>query len=231
MDKQLPLPTHRDEEALRMLEKQCAREISLTSYPLCEWVPSNKQSSTINGHNTTNSNGEPAHHPPQVYDVLIVGGGQSGLATAFALYRECVYNYLVIDENDCTKEGPWRAWGKMTTLLTGKDITGIDSGIPSLTIQAYVEAAYGVDYWNSVFRIPRLVWADYLDWFRTTTGVKVQNNTRMTSMKWLDDKSCFSVNVIVNNDKESTIFCKKLVLATGFEGAGEWSVPPSIQTT
>src|SRR5690349_359605 len=40
-------------------------------------------------------------------DVLIVGGGQSGLAIAFALARSQVKNVLVVDKAEEGREGPW----------------------------------------------------------------------------------------------------------------------------
>jgi cation diffusion facilitator CzcD-associated flavoprotein CzcO len=50
----------------------------------------------------------PRTHPDgHVHDVVIVGGGQSGLGAAFALMRERVDDLLVIDENPAGEEGPW----------------------------------------------------------------------------------------------------------------------------
>jgi cation diffusion facilitator CzcD-associated flavoprotein CzcO len=40
-------------------------------------------------------------------DVLIVGAGQSGLATAFGLRRSQVTNILVLDKAKQGREGPW----------------------------------------------------------------------------------------------------------------------------
>ena len=39
-------------------------------------------------------------------DVLVVGAGQSGLATAFGLLRSQVSNILVLDKSDEGQEGP-----------------------------------------------------------------------------------------------------------------------------
>jgi NADPH-dependent 2,4-dienoyl-CoA reductase/sulfur reductase-like enzyme len=53
----------------------------------------------------------PRSHPDgHVYDVVIVGGGQSGLATAYGLKRERVNNILILDES---KEGLRRPWEPM----------------------------------------------------------------------------------------------------------------------
>ncbi len=70
-----------------------------------------------------------------VYDVVIVGGGQSGLGAAFALQRERVTNILVIDENPAGFEGPWDTYARMMTLRTPKSVISIDLGIPGLTFR------------------------------------------------------------------------------------------------
>ena len=76
----------------------------------------------------------PARHADgHVYDVVIVGGGQSGLGAAFGLLRERVSNILVIDENPAGFEGPWDTYARMVTLRTPKQLTAIDYGMPSLT--------------------------------------------------------------------------------------------------
>jgi hypothetical protein len=49
----------------------------------------------------------------QAYDVVIVGGGQSGLATAFALLRSQVTNILVLDKAPRDLEGPWRTYARI----------------------------------------------------------------------------------------------------------------------
>ena len=43
-----------------------------------------------------------------MYDVVIVGGGQSGLAAAYGLFREQVKNIVVLDRQPVGSEGPWK---------------------------------------------------------------------------------------------------------------------------
>ena len=45
-----------------------------------------------------------------LFDVLIIGAGQGGIATAFLLQREHVGGVLVVDENPIGQEGPWRTF-------------------------------------------------------------------------------------------------------------------------
>ncbi|GAA3324776.1 hypothetical protein GCM10020331_053990 [Ectobacillus funiculus] len=81
----------------------------------------------------------PTQHPEgHVYDVVIVGGGQSGLGTAFGLLRERISNILIIDENREGYEGPWVTYARMVTLRTPKHLTSVDLGIPSLTFSFLV---------------------------------------------------------------------------------------------
>lgn len=78
----------------------------------------------------TSPDGQPA------LDVLIIGAGQSGLATAFALRRSQVTNILVVDKAEQGREGPWLTYARVPTLRSPKNYTGSDLDIPSLTYQA-----------------------------------------------------------------------------------------------
>ncbi len=84
-----------------------------------------------------------------ILDVLIVGAGQGGLATAFGLMRERVTNLLVVDQNPLDRAGPWLNFARMRTLRTPKHVTGPDLGIPSLTPEAYYEAQHGEGSWRT----------------------------------------------------------------------------------
>ena len=110
---------------LAALEAQVRRDIALTAHPRADWMKENF------------FGGKP------MLDVLIVGAGQSGLATAFQLIRERVRNILVIDRAPQGKEGPWVTFARMPTLRSPKDQTGPDLDIPSLTFQAWFEAQRG----------------------------------------------------------------------------------------
>ena len=57
-----------------------------------------------------------------VYDVVIVGGGQSGMGAALALRKERITNVLIIDENPEGLEGPWVTYARMITLRTPKEL-------------------------------------------------------------------------------------------------------------
>ena len=131
--------------ALAALEAQVRDDLAKTSHPSTPWLEPK-----------TGANGNPA------LDVLIVGGGQSGLATAFGLKRSQVTNILVIEKASEGKEGPWLSYARMPTLRSPKDYTGPDLDIPSLTYQSWHEARFGKQDWQNLNLILREHWADYL---------------------------------------------------------------------
>ena len=86
---------------LAELEDAIRRDLDLLDYPRRPWLTSRRTAAGAN-----------------ILDVLIVGGGQSGLAVAFGLLREKVDNILVLDSRPEGQEGPWRSFARMHTLRT-----------------------------------------------------------------------------------------------------------------
>ena len=125
----------------------------------------------------------PATGGGTAYDVVIVGAGQSGLATAFALLRSQVTNILVLDKAPRDREGPWRTYARMQTLRSPKDYTGPDLDIPSLTYQSYHEARFGKASWQQLDLIPKEVWADYLLWYRDVLELPVLNEREVVDIR------------------------------------------------
>ena len=158
-----------------------------------------------------------------VLDVAIVGGGQSGLAAAFGLLRERVSNILVIDESPAGFEGPWDTYARMLTLRTPKELTPIDFGVPALTYRAWWEAQHGPEGWAAVDKIARGDWMDYLRWYRRVLRLPVRNDCRVTSIEPLGDGTHR-----LHAASGEPLLARKVVLATGIQGGGEWHVPPMI---
>jgi cation diffusion facilitator CzcD-associated flavoprotein CzcO len=125
---------------LTALEAQVRRDIALTAHPRTDWMK------------------ERTRQGKAALDVLIVGGGQSGLATAFQLIRERVRNILVIDRAPQGKEGVWTTYARMPTLRSPKDQTGPDLDVPSLTFQAWFEAQHGAQAWTDLGLIASVDW-------------------------------------------------------------------------
>ncbi|MCI4592584.1 FAD/NAD(P)-binding protein [Sphingobium sp. BYY-5] len=176
------------------------------------------------GHGGTDWTRPRAHPQGHVHDVVIVGGGQSGLAAAFGLLRERVSNILVIDENTQGYEGPWETYARMITLRTPKDLTPIDFGIPALTYRSWWEAQHGAAGWEAVDKIARGDWMDYLRWYRRVLALPVRNDTRLTLIEPLGD----GIHRL-HLDSQPPLLTRKVVLATGIHGGGEWHTPAMIR--
>ncbi len=166
----------------------------------------------------------------EIKDVVIVGGGQSGLGAAFGLFREGVQNIVVLDENPAGLEGPWISYARMLTLRTPKHLTGIDLGVPSLTYRAWHEARYGRAHWDALGKIARSDWMEYLGWYRQVLKLPVVNQVRVTAIKPAGPGR-FTLELTGPGATASTLLTRKVVLATGIQGGGEWHVPDRIRTS
>jgi cation diffusion facilitator CzcD-associated flavoprotein CzcO len=159
-----------------------------------------------------------------VLDVAIVGGGQSGLGAAFGLMREKVRNILVLDENPAGFEGPWATYARMITLRTPKSLTAIDFGMPNLTFRAWWEAQHGEAGWAALDKIPRPQWMAYLRWFRRVLDLPIRNDAKVTAISPLED----GIHRLTLASGE-TFQARKVILATGIQGGGEWHTPDFIK--
>lgn len=168
------------------------------------------------------------HEEGHVYDVVIVGGGQSGLGLAFGLLRERISNIVIIDENKAGIEGPWETYARMETLRTPKHLTSIDLGVPSLTFRAWREAIKGEEAWESLDKIPRGEWMAYLRWYREVLRLPVCNETRLELIEPLGG-GVHRLALSGPGAPGVSLLARKVVLATGIQGGGEWHVPPMIE--
>ena len=155
-------------------------------------------------------------------DVLVVGAGQSGLGVAVGLLRAHVSNILVVDRARRDEEGPWLSYARMHTLRSPKDYTGPDLDLPSLAYQSWHEARYGVAHWRALGLIARQDWAAYLGWVRDTVGVPVQNEAAVT------DIAPAPGGLLAVTVDGGVRYARKVVLATGQDGAGQWWMPPFV---
>ncbi|MFJ8247545.1 NAD(P)-binding domain-containing protein [Peribacillus asahii] len=167
------------------------------------------------------------HSEGHVYDVVIVGGGQSGLGAAFGLIRERISNILVIDENQEGLEGPWETYARMITLRTPKHLTSIDLGIPSLTFRSWWEAQFGSEGWEKIVKIPRSDWMNYLRWYRKVLNLPVMNEVKLKLIEPTDE-GIHRLHIEGPGAPSNLLLARKVILATGIQGGGEWHVPPMI---
>lgn len=192
-------------DGLSILESRVASDLARIAHPRAPWLQ------PVSG-----PDGKPA------FDVLVVGGGQSGLATGFGLKRSRVDNILVLDKAPAGREGPWRSYARMHTLRSPKDFTGPDLDVPSLTYQSWHEAKFGAENWDELTLIPKGHWADYLDWFRQVAGIPVRNEAEV-----VDIAPAAGLLAVTLRGGE-TLHARKLVLATGQESMGDWTLPLAI---
>lgn len=204
-----------DTPALRALTQQVQDELALLAYPNRPWVLP-----------------LPDIGATPVHDVVVVGGGQAGLATALALRRDGVQRVLVLDAQPAGQEGVWENFARMTHLRTPKNTVGIEGGVPSLSAPAFYKAAYGEQAWAAIDRIERTRWMSFLRWFRHAAGLDVANDTAVVGLAPFGGPApLIELRVASTTAAEATprsVFARHVVLATGFDGCGGWRVPPHV---
>ena len=190
--------------SLQALERRVRQELDFLGYPARSWVPPREREGR------------------RVLDVLIVGGGQAGLAACFGLRRERIDQVEVLEAKPAGLEGPWVDFARMITLRTPKHVTGPDLGLPSLAPRAWFEARYGADAWDAMQKIDRRDWQAYLGWFRQVLGLPVRNGVRVTDIQ--TDGGLLAARL----DNGETRHARRIVLATGLEGSGRWQIPAVV---
>ncbi len=202
------MQTQDTSDGLSRLRAEIVRDLGTLAYPFKRWMPQ-----------LTRPDGQ------SVFDVVIVGAGHSGIGIAAGLKREQVDNILVIDEADYGFEGPWMTFARMLTLRSPKYLIGPDLGIPSLTFRRWYEAQWGEDAWDNLNKIPNQDWQNYMLWLRDVLDLPVQNRTRLTKVErsenWFD-------LTLEGPDGVRSVSTRKLVLATGVDGAGQWHIPDIV---
>lgn len=188
------------------LEAQARRELALTSHPTLDWMPETR-----------------APDGRHVYDVAIAGAGQGGASLALQLKRERVSNVLVFDKAVEGEEGAWTTYARMPTLRSPKDYTGPDLGLPALTYQAWHEARFGAGDWQALDLIPARHWADYLTWLRRVVDIDVDWQTALVGVA--PAANDLLELTLATSVGEKRVLARKLVLATGQDGAGRWLTP------
>jgi cation diffusion facilitator CzcD-associated flavoprotein CzcO len=169
----------------------------------------------------------PAHDwvPPAadgVLDVAIIGGGQTGLATAFALRRQKVSNTAVFDRAQPGGTGVWTTFARMRTLRTPKHVTGPDLGVPALTPRAFFEARDGEAAWQSLNKIGRVDWQHYLDWYSRVLDLPVRHGHALEA---IEPEGALLRLRFATPEGAVVLRARRLVLATGMDGSGAWITP------
>lgn len=157
------------------------------------------------------------------HNVVLVGGGQTGSAIAFALRRAGIGKVSVIDAApDESHAGVWLNAARMNLLRTPKSLVGPEVGLPTLSFQSWYEARHGADAYAAIDRIRRTDWAAYLSWYRQFLNIQIRYSTRLTRIEPAGNG--FRLHLEVNGEPtiETT---RKVVLCTGFTGFGGPAIP------
>ncbi|KAF1053492.1 MAG: FAD-dependent urate hydroxylase [Stenotrophomonas maltophilia] len=153
----------------------------------------------------------------EVLEVAIIGAGMAGLAVAASLTHLGVQARL-FDQAPRGYEGPWATTARMQTLRSPKQLTGPALGLPALTFRAWYQAQHGLDGWQALDKIPRLVWADYLRWYRQVLDLDVHNEQRISAVLPRAD-GCVELQVDSSAGRRR-VLARHLVIASGRDGLG-----------
>lgn len=203
----LPLPDAADR--LAQLAERARWELATLSYPARPWV---RPVTRPDGH---------------VHDVAVIGAGQHGIATTFALRLSAVRDVALLDAAAPGAAGIWRRFARMQTLRTPKHVTGPELGFPSLSVRAWFEARFGEAAWAALGKIGREEWHDYLLWLGAQLEAPVQHGWRVVSIA-PRDASVLALEAEHADGARRRILARHVVLATGMDGNGAWAVPRMV---
>ncbi len=199
-----PFPRPGSEKRLRDLEAQIRIDIEMMRYPV-QALPYTPRTGML--------------------EVAVIGAGQTGKAVAFGLDRFGFRSVKVFDRYPPGLQGPWRNYARNHLLRTRKSETGgLHWGFPNLHFQRWCDTKFGEDFFQSIKKIPRLVWAEYLDWFGEVLDLPIAYNVNVSDIAWRDDLECFELET--SNGVEHAQF---VVLCTGIESAGQQRYPQFVR--
>lgn len=205
---QLPPLLPDAQERLHRLSENLYADLEVTRYPGRTWDYS---------------------RDPDILEVAILGAGHGGKSAAFGLQRHGIERVRIFDRRAAGKEGVWRAFARNATLRSPKKITGgLDWGLPNLNFRRWCTACYGEDYWQRIEFIPRLIWADYLDWYGDVLNLPIQNDTHIHNVTWNEAEQCFWLHAHYQGIPD-LYKARFVIFATGLECAGGKNVPTIVQ--
>jgi len=202
--------------SLNDLEQQLHYHLSLLRLPEANWPPARM------------------HKGQPIYDVIIVGAGMSGACAAAALKLRGIHNIALFDVAEPHQEGPWATFARMETLRSPKELTGPALGIPMLTFQAWYTAQHGTAAWQELDRIPRLVWHDYLQWYKEILQLPAINQQQLLDIDSVSsDELTTPIAQLHFQDQRTqekyTHYARHVILALGMGGFGGPNIPAWAQ--
>ncbi|WP_420405082.1 NAD(P)-binding domain-containing protein [Nisaea sp.] len=197
---------------LDALEARVRDDLRAISYPDGNWVPERRA-----------RDGRP------VLDVLVIGGGQGGLAIAHALKRARIERVRIVDRAPEGREGPWMTYARMPTLRSPKEVNGPDLDIPSLSFYAWFIAQHGGTRWAALNKIAKEDWAAYLLWLRRVLDIRIENGIAAERIAPVPEGDLIAVELAESGSGGcETVLARKVVIATGIETPGKWWTPPEV---
>ncbi|WP_227272328.1 NAD(P)-binding domain-containing protein [Roseobacter weihaiensis] len=165
--------------------------------------------------------------PPRagVTDIVIIGGGMCGMVAWLSLTTGGMRNIRVLDQAPKGREGPWLTYARMETLRSPKTLTGPAFGHGTLTFQAWYRAQFGSEAWEALDKIPRPMWMEYLQWYRETLEIPIENGVSVDQVAPEGNLLRLSVSGV----EAETILCRKLIFATGRDGTGGPNIPGFVK--
>ena len=167
------------------------------------------------------------HGGQAVYDVAIIGAGQNGLGIYQGLKQNGITNCLIIDESAPERSGNFVQYDRMLALRTPKDLTGLDFGLASLTFRSFWEALHPEDSWESLNKVSRTDWSDYLRWYRLTLGIPVKFQHKLLRLE-RENRHVLRLVVKAGCTEKQVFYARSVVMATGFQAEGIPRIPRDI---
>ncbi|SHG28388.1 Pyridine nucleotide-disulphide oxidoreductase [Kaistia soli DSM 19436] len=196
------------EARLAALAERARDELAATAFATKPWVTPRYENSE------------------RIADVAIIGGGQSGLFLGHALARAGVDNIAVLDRSPQGYEGVWETYARMHEIRSPKEVSGGEGAIPSLSVRSWFIARHGRAAWDAIERVPRTDWMAWLRWYRSVVDVPIENDIAVTDIDFDAD------GVTLETRKAGAVGkvrARLVVLATGMDGGGRWTVPSFIE--
>lgn len=200
-----PLPDAESQSRLAALADRARADMALLGHNH-DWVPAPEEGA---------------------FNVLVLGAGQAGLGSAFALSRHRIGAVKILEAGPAHEVGCWTRYARMHTLRSPKNMKGIELDIPSLHTERWFEAKYGRAAWEATDLVPREDWNEYLTWYRDVTGADVDFNTTVTGVTTPDAAGYFHVTA-VRDGEEVEYRARRIIFALGLKGGGGIFLPPLV---
>lgn len=204
----IPTPLPEAEARLHDLTAALYSDLEIVSYPGRNWDYS---------------------RDPAILEVAILGAGQAGKSAAFGLRQHGIGRVRIFDRRPAGNEGVWRTFARNAKLRSPKKVTGgLHWGVPNLSFRRWCAALYGDDYWQSIQYIPRLLWAEYLDWYGKVLDLPVQNDTAIEDITWSEAEQCFWLHA-GHQGRPEVYKARFVIFATGMACAGGKNIPNIVK--